>query len=258
MNSGGLNKELALEEVAEVYLDCTDLIKKIKVEYLNISRLNTELSALIRLSSIGVFYSCWERMFRLSCGIGISYVMRNDMVNISECRIKRSLFISKESFCDSFFDIVKGKNKVKGQLLSALEIFLIESNQYSAKSCKLKSASDYVNTFSNVDLSVLDLNAEYLGFMSLSSYKKIRRGNLNELVGLRNDLSHGGSLKGPEDRKFLEILEFTLNLLEDFYNCIKEWIGHLSADLVKLKRKEKRRKFLMKVKKIRENKIFYR
>lgn len=225
------NFEDSKSEFNSVFSDCIRIIDELNNAFLSASC--NKLKDILSLSGVGILYSCWERLFRIGCSIGIRLAINSNKLFNCNSRFKKAAFISKEPFFKSFIDKTKSVSldfsgtsfNSKGTMLRGLEDFLSKIAEFN--SCSL-DASDYVITFSNVNIEILGINADFLGFKDFKEFEKIRKGTLDELVGLRNDLAHGGTSKGPGEKKFIELINFTKLLLTDFQSCMDKWYLDLS------------------------------
>ena len=85
-------------------------------------------------------------------------------------------------------------------------------------------ADSLVMTFSNVNPDVVQLNAEALGMATFTDFVAIKFGRLHSLVGLRNNIGHGGTLAPPANSEFTDLWGFTEQLIEDYSETFKSWL----------------------------------
>ncbi len=79
-------------------------------------------------------------------------------------------------------------------------------------------------TFSNVNPEVVELNAEALGIATFAGFASIKFGRLHSLVGLRNNIGHGGTIAPPANSEFTDLLAFTEQLIETYSETFKSWL----------------------------------
>jgi hypothetical protein len=68
-------------------------------------------------------------------------------------------------------------------------------------------------TFSNVNPDVVEINAMAIGIDEFPQFKNLKLGRLHDLVGQRNDIGHGAVIKPPSNDTFIDLWEFTENLV---------------------------------------------
>lgn len=191
-----------------------------------------------RLVATPFLYAIWERCFRTAFGIMASVVRQQAETPAKMNFYQATLWLQKESFVTSFLDKLRQKpiegdevpnrKAIKASAYKGLVEFL--TNIITWHSQKLRNASpddELVMTFSNVNSSVIDANAEAIGLSLLPEYKEFRAqiGRLDDLVGKRNDIGHGTLAQPPGPREFNDIRAFVSDLLiSRFCEVVQTWI----------------------------------
>ncbi|MCY1549672.1 hypothetical protein D9M68_858530 [compost metagenome] len=104
--------------------------------------------------------------------------------------------------------------------------------------CPLQSKGDLkdlVITYSNVNDSVLTVNAEAIGLNEMPSYGDLDLSKLGALVGIRNSIGHGAMLNPPGVRELDELVVYTESLIRQYADVVLEWIKK-HEDLHRVKR----------------------
>lgn len=169
-----------------------------------------------RLMATPMLYSAWERCFTLCHAIGLRLI-RDTATTANALEISRkAIWLQQEGFYQSFIAQLRkqegadGAEKPKRGNFNALCCFLRELERWSNMGINDGIETDkLVMTFSNVDCNVVEINARAIGIAEHDGFKEINLGSLNELVGRRNDIGHGGNLRGPDNPDFERLLRFT-------------------------------------------------
>lgn len=195
----------------------------------------------LRLMSVPILYSVWERAFSNWTAICLRVVQDNYLRAI-DCPAKtRAYWLRKADFFKSFVDsirdvleleredsafqqstgfkkrITKGGFSLSSQVLSQLD-------DWHEKPLSAKDLSSLVITYSNVNDSVVTTNAEAIGLSRLPSFSKLDLSRLSELVGIRNGIGHGASLVPPGRRNLDELIDYTENLIRQYADVSIEWV----------------------------------
>ena len=79
-------------------------------------------------------------------------------------------------------------------------------------------------TFSNVNPDVVELNAQAIGLAAYPAFKALKLGRLHDLVGSRNDIGHGARIEPPSNQQFIDLWQFTEELIRDYCEVFKSWM----------------------------------
>lgn len=222
-----------INEIENVKKECLELLDNVlKVASDN----NSKEQELYRLMSTPLIYSLWERTFTIST-ITVLKVLREETSPASEYSANiRALWLQKESFCQSFISkTLENSEKVnskKGTYKNLLD-FLVKLDAWHA--LPLENKSDYgdlVMTFSNVNSKVVKYNAEAIGMASDGNFQNLVMDHLDELLGYRNDIGHGGSMIPPGFKSYSEMGAKTKTLITDYCNFCLVWIKKISYQII--------------------------
>jgi hypothetical protein len=180
------------------------------------------------LLALPIVYSAWEGFFRVSCAI----CLRRNCVLGNKAKSYRAaystLWLQKESFLESFFrtlfnsmSLGKDNRKINAGRFHSLTDFVSDLNAWLDN--PLDHAQDFdklVMTYSNVNEDIARLNCGIIGI----DVTGIDFSKLNEVVGRRNDVAHGGLIAYPDEAKIVELVVYTENLLKQFPGRIVAWL----------------------------------
>lgn len=185
-----------------------------------------------RYMCVSMAYSQWERFFRQSYGICLKLIQsvykRNSLCPIS----LRPIWFRKSP---EFQSIVQFINN--GRKLEVDQGLRETKSPYEFASKLLEHTLNWVNsdlehrdidslviTLSNVDKKVVEFNAKILGLDQCQEFQHLDLGKLNNLVGHRNDVAHGGLVNSIGERQITDFLEFAESHCNLYYKIIKNWI----------------------------------
>jgi hypothetical protein len=191
-----------------------------------------------RIVATPFLYAVWERCFRTSFGI-MAMVVRQEASHPAVMSFEQAtLWLQRESFVTSFIaklhsrtsnlDGTPTRKSINSGSYRTLVEFL--SNLIGWHNHKLQNIpldSDLVMTFSNVNVAVLDANAQAIGLSLLPEFVEFRKciGRLDDLVGRRNDIGHGTLASPPGAREFKALSELVSDLLvSKFCEVVQTWI----------------------------------
>lgn len=197
---------------------------------------------MLRLMATPMLYSVWERVFSLCTSICLRVIQR-EYEQAAECPASaRAFWLRKADFFKSFVSSVRDlveleredsafqqssgfKKKIsKGAFNLSVEV-LSKLDDWHKKPLDHKSGcEDLVITYSNVNDSVVTTNAEAIGLADLEAYKSLDLTKLGLLVGIRNGIGHGASLKAPGPRELGELIDYSEALVTQYVNVTSEWI----------------------------------
>jgi hypothetical protein len=223
---------IAIAEIDSIEVECLQLLAAL--DEFSPPDVHGSRPATFRLVALPLLYSVWERAFRISTSIALRTLIEQAPVVESLPETQQALLLQKESFFISYTDKLgnqrrgnSSKGPGKGEF-ELLEEVLKEISTWRRRNPKLNDDIEtYVMTFSNVNESVLRLHERILG-----SGGTIQRGTeegldispLGELLGRRNDISHGGSMTPPGDRHFNELFQFTKLLIQSYCDTMRRAI----------------------------------
>lgn len=196
----------------------------------------------LRLMTVPILYSVWERAFSGWTAICLRVVQEN-YARAIDCPAKtRAYWLRKADFFRSFVDsvrdvmeleredsvfqqasgfkkkITKGGFNLSSQVLSQLDEW--HQRPLNAK----VDMTNLVVTYSNVNDIVVTTNAEAIGLTELHSFATLDLSRLGELVGIRNGIGHGAILAAPGKRQLDELTAYTESLIVQYSEVVLEWI----------------------------------
>lgn len=199
--------------------------------------LSGEYPETFRIMATPIFYSIWERSFRIANSIGLKAI-RHKMRTPTGCTESQiAMWLQKESFYTSFLDRLHSskaagdaeRSKVGKGAFDALSKFLEEYKSWLVRPIPPGHLNDYVMTFSNVNRAVVAFNAAALGVDQFPAYQTAFRGwgRLDDLVGRRNDIGHGTLAIVPGNKEFGELFQFTYDLVGSYCRVYSDWVRSL-------------------------------
>lgn len=203
---------------------------------------NIDHKEIIRLMAIPTLYAAWEKVFTEGIALCLRFHYELSRPAGEYSSGIRAVWLRESQFFSSYIDSVK--NLASDQMVNAIKD---ESKKVFRKRPKSvqsvtqnviqkldhwnkerlnskESFSELVFTFSNVDKSVLMLNAEIVGLSETNSFQKIDLSKLSPLVGIRNSIGHG-ELDPPGERQFKEYHEYTHSLIESFSRSVEDFLS---------------------------------
>ena len=189
-----------------------------------------------RLMAVPMIYAVWERCFSLCHAVGLKRLREVRGKTSALASPQRALWLQRQPFYASYLDKVRRLEPPKrgtsrgefGALCDLLRDFETWSQGDIDPSVEM---IDLVMTFSNVNPEVVKINAVALGIYEHPKFQEIELGRLNDLVGRRNDIGHGGIVTPPGKREFLELWGFAEALIGSYCDAFGDWISQEMADL---------------------------
>lgn len=196
----------------------------------------------LRLMSVPILYSVWERAFSNWTAICLR-VVQDSYLRAVDCPAKtRAYWLRKADFFKSFVDSVRDvleleredsvfqqavgfKKKITKGGFSLTSQVLSQLDDWHVKPLFAKDVSSLVITYSNVNDAVVLTNAEAIGLTALTSFPKLDLSRLGELVGIRNGIGHGAVLAPPGKRNLDELVDYTKSIIQQYSDVAIEWIN---------------------------------
>jgi hypothetical protein len=221
------SKAIALTELGNLQTECNQLLARIKAFSPPDPQTN-QYDSTFRLIATPMLYSVWERAFSMSHAISLRLI-RDVSTSASVLPPeRRAIWLVKEPCYQSFVTRLKTpkspSDKIKKGEFKTLVDFLGELDNFAASSVPATPTEDLVMTFSNVNKKVVSLNADALGISALPQYQAIKFGRLNNLLDWRNDIGHGARISPPPNQEFIDLIDFTENLVKDYTDLFIDWI----------------------------------
>lgn len=190
---------------------------------------NQQRDKYLYLMAVPIVYAVWEGYFKMSIAVCFKRLYE---VNCRPRPIGRAfptLWLQKESFVASFLqNLVNAMSpgtdvskKINVGKFKALAGFSNDIAKWLAS--PVPAPTDFVNlvmTHSNVNESVAKANADIIG-LDLAG---VDFGRINQLLNLRNDVSHGGLLQLPEAPEIERTINYTKELINQFDSAVQRWI----------------------------------
>lgn len=196
----------------------------------------------LRLMSVPILYSMWERAFSGWTAICLRVVQENYPRAIDCPARTRAYWLRKADFFKSFVDSVRDvmeleredsvfqqasgfKKKItKGGFNLSSEV-LLQLDEWHKRPLNAKvDMTNLVVTYSNVNDVVVTTNAEAIGLTALHSFAALDLSKLGELVGIRNGIGHGAILAAPGKRQLDDLITYTESLIVQYSEIVLEWI----------------------------------
>ncbi|WP_046270893.1 MAE_28990/MAE_18760 family HEPN-like nuclease [Pseudomonas syringae] len=189
---------------------------------------NEEKDEFLYLMSIPVIYAAWEGFFRISCSICLRRKFHVERKLKSYEDAYATLWLQRESFVDSFFDklfnsvsLGKKPKKLNTGRYGALTIFTGKIKEWLEKPANhLTNFDELVMTYSNINKEVTELNSTIIGL----DITNVKLGRLDDLVGQRNNIAHGGLIDYPKENTINDLIDYTENLLTEFHTSVTLWL----------------------------------
>lgn len=182
----------------------------------------------LHLMAVPVVYAIWEGYFKAAMGVCFKRVHSpNQRPRVLDHRFS-TLWLQKESFVSTFLQqLLNAMNpgasddgKPKPGKFNALAQFSQSISSWLSNPMPVRSFTDLVMTFSNVNERVVKVNADVID-LDISS---VDFSHLNQLLSLRNDLSHGGLVQLPDNAVVVRLLAYTKTLIEEFDAAVVAWL----------------------------------
>lgn len=180
------------------------------------------------LMAIPMIYAAWEGYFKIACSICFQRKCVVGRKAKSYPGIYATLWLQKQGFVQAYLQ------KLFNAMQLGREAAPKTGAQYRALAQFSTGLADWlegpidhtigfdglVMTYSNVDIDVFKLNAEIIGL----DLNGVMMGRLNELVGRRNEIAHGGLVTYPAESEVDGLIIFTENLIKSVDVAISAWL----------------------------------
>jgi hypothetical protein len=184
-----------------------------------------------RLLVVPLLYAAWERCFTFCNAIAWRRVREECPAASTLSSAERAAWLMQAGFYQSYTQkllnasSVDDDDKPKKSHYPQLSEFLGSLDGWHSSPLDPNvDADSLVMTFSNVNPKVVEVNAEALGMTTFPGFVAIKFGRLNSLVGLRNNIGHGGTVAPPANTEFTDLWDFTEQLIEDYSETFKSWL----------------------------------
>jgi RiboL-PSP-HEPN len=185
-----------------------------------------------RLLVVPLLYAAWERCFTFCNAIAWRRLREECPAASTLTSPERAAWLMRAGFYRSFTkklvnasDVGDDDSKPKRSQFPTLSEFLGSLDGWHSSPLDQNiDAISIVMTFANVNPDVVTLNAEALGITSFPAFAAIKFGRLHSLVGLRNNIGHGGTIAPPPNNEFADLWDFTEKLIEDYSEAFKAWL----------------------------------
>lgn len=210
------------KKALERHLDILNNIKKHCITN------NHEKDEFLYLMSIPVIYAAWEGFFRISCSICLRRKFHREQKFKLYDDAYATLWLQREGFVDSFFDklfnsvsLGKKPKKLSTGRYGALTNFTGKIKEWLEKPANhLTNFDELVMTYSNINKEVTELNSTIIGL----DLTNVKLGRLDDLVGQRNNIAHGGLIDYPKENTINDLIDYTENLLNEFHSSVTAWL----------------------------------
>lgn len=225
-----LGKRAAKSELSSTLTRYLSLVNE--VEKHSITENATEKSGTLYLMAIPLIYAAWEGYFRLACALCLKrkcYIGRKAKSYHDQYSV---LWLQKEAFYVSFMQkllnsmTTSAENKPKklkpSKYNNLIEFTAGMKNWLETPINHLEDFDELVMTYSNVNKEVVTINCTVIGMTPTN----IDLTRIDELVGRRNDIAHGGLVNYPSERQAQELINYTKSLLGTFHQEALSWLNN--------------------------------
>lgn len=220
----------ALQQIASTKTECLGLLRQLR-EFSPPDE-KGRYHDTFRLMATPMLYSAWERCFTLCHAITLRLIRDTAKTAHALDAPLKAAWLQQEGFYQSFIAQLRKQEgsedpaKPKKGNFEALCAFITKLDGWSGTALNESIETEkLVMTFSNVNGEVVKMNARVIGISEHDGFKQIRLEQLHELVGRRNDIGHGGTVKAPENPDFDRLLGFTEGLITSYCDAFVSWIG---------------------------------
>lgn len=191
---------------------------------------NEDKEEFFYLAAIPIIYSAWEGYFRLTCSVCLRRLCERGAKVKKYKHPYATLWLQRESFLDMFLKALlntmalgKDVKKLSSGKFEALSTFKANINHWLEGPLNHAiNFDDLVMTYSNVNTEVAKLNGSIIGLdMAAVDFSK-----LDELLGRRNNICHGGLVNYTKEGTAKDLLMYTQNLLSQFHQSVVNWINN--------------------------------
>ncbi len=219
----------SVEEIEHAKKECLALLTKLR-EFCPISN-GDQYPDTYRLLATPMLYSVWERCFTLCHAIGLR-ILRDFAENPRDlATAARAVWLIRTPFFQSLVSRLQIQTSSpeemrpqKGQF-SAICEFLLYFERWLGDDIDPAVATDeLVMRVSNVNPDVVEMNASAIGIADFPLFKEIKFGRLHDLVGRRNEIGHGAIINPPPNENFVELWDFTENLIISYCDAFIAWM----------------------------------
>lgn len=184
-----------------------------------------------RLLVVPMLYAAWERCFTFCNAIAWRRLREECTAASTLSPGERAAWLMRAGFYQGYTKKLLNASSVgdddrpkKSHFPTLSEFLGSLDGWHSSQLDQTVDAESLVMTFSNVNPDVVEVNAEALGMTTFPAYAAIKFGRLHNLVNLRNNIGHGGTIAAPANSEFTELWEFTEKLIEDYSEAFKAWL----------------------------------
>ena len=192
-------------------------------------------------ASVPIYYSAWEKFFKDCVAIGLK-VVANIYNSAGDADAQKRVFwILKEPEFKSFVDVIRSiieisyieaeseqRNKFRKRVTKGLAQDTARIVEWFDRfnSERFSPKLDYEElplTFSNVNKDVIEVNLKLLGGLEEDQYDSDDYKTLDELVGTRNAIVHGGVKVGVGNKRSLQFCDEISWSIRRFGNVMEGW-----------------------------------
>ena len=179
------------------------------------------------LLAIPMIYAAWEGYFKLVCSLCVKRKCQVGKKTKAYEPMYSTLWLQKEPFVQSYLQSLINSMQ-PGRATRA------SFAQYEALTAFAGSVTDWMDepvnhaldfeslvmTYSNVGRDVVKTNARAID-MDLTG---VALGKLDELLGRRNGIAHGGLMSYPLESEVVEYIDYAELLLTTFNAAVQRWL----------------------------------
>lgn len=220
-----LTKKSASTELKSATNRHLDIIQKTREHCFN---KNLSKDKFLYTMAIPMIYSAWEGYFRISLSICLRRLC------LKNCKVGKypdeyiTLWLQREAFVSSFYrslmnsiDLNVKQKPVNKARFNALTEFQTSVRNWLNKPVNTSANFDkLVMTYSNVNGDVVKLNTDVINI----DVSGINFDDLNEVLGRRNEISHGGLITLVQEDDAIRNAAYIENLIISFGQAVDKWI----------------------------------
>lgn len=188
---------------------------------------NPAKDGVLYLLAVPMIYAAWEGYFKLVCSLCIKRKCETTRRAKLYANGYSTLWLQKEPFVQSFMQsLINGMQPGKAVRASTAQYDALRNfsgNIAGWLERPVDHTLDFetlVMTYSNVNKDVVAINAGAIG-LGLAG---VTLGKLDELLGWRNNVAHGGLMTYPTEAETVDFFDYAERLISTFDAAIQRWL----------------------------------
>lgn len=221
-----LNLKTARNETSSARVRHLDLLDQVRAHCVSN---NSTKDGFLYLLAIPIIYAAWEGYFKIACALCLKRRCIRGQKAKKYSSPYMTLWLQKEPFVHSYLqNLVNGMQLGKPLRKSGGQFFALANfagnvaNWLEGPIDHTILFDDLVMTHSNVNRDVAMLNGSVIGL----NMGGVKFGRLDELLGRRNEIAHGGLLSFPTEAEVIGLISYTEDLIRSFDQSVSQWLAH--------------------------------